>query len=67
LLHPPGFIEPRPADWPQLPKETSSPGLPLSSSPWGGKPMDIINFYTRLNNISNNQAINDLAKLAGLR
>jgi DNA primase len=38
-----------------------------AQAPGGGKPMDIINFYARLKHVSNNQAIRDLAKLAGLR
>jgi hypothetical protein len=38
-----------------------------AQAPGGGKPMDIINFYARLNQISNAQAITELAKLAGLK
>lgn len=33
----------------------------------GGKPMDLINFYARLKNINNGQAIDELAQLAGLK
>lgn len=33
----------------------------------GGKPMDVVNFYARLKGISNNQAIEELAKECGLK
>ena len=38
-----------------------------AQAPGGGKPMDVINFYARLKNISNSQAIDELAKRTGLR
>lgn len=33
----------------------------------GGKPMDVVNFYARLQGISNRQAIEELAKVCGLK
>jgi hypothetical protein len=38
-----------------------------AQAPGGGKPMDVINFYARLKEISNSQAIAELARLTGLR